>query len=173
MPPVPVNVIMSLLSKTKEILSLVTTHQTTGCSIFIWSLIDVLQEYNDGLGSPSAQRMMLCRRDAGFQHLLLIKLRVTRNSFFSTIALFLLLRLNRSRFFKFTSEGSFSVIPVTFPEFKAFPSQIQIRGGMPQADTDLIPSCGPLIIPVDAVCVRTIPSPARLCVFSVLVFLKF
>lgn len=43
MPPVPVNVMMSLLSKTKEILSLVTTHHTTGCSIFIWSFIDVLQ----------------------------------------------------------------------------------------------------------------------------------
>lgn len=38
---------------------------------------------------------------------------------------------------------------------------------------NIIPSCGPLIMPVDAVCVRTIPSPARLCVFSVLVSLNF
>jgi len=40
MPSVPVNVMMS---KTKEILGLVTAHHTTGCSIFIWSFIDVLQ----------------------------------------------------------------------------------------------------------------------------------
>jgi hypothetical protein len=40
MPSVPVNVMMS---KKKEILGLVTAHHTAGCSIFIWSFIDVLQ----------------------------------------------------------------------------------------------------------------------------------